>query len=111
MQTIQLVAHRLNNQLTLTGVVFCMYESGTRLAAEVSSDVEKFFVESRGQAVPWAGACAFQTKIRRNIRLAEAPSFGRSIFDYAPASHGAEDYRHLATELLAHQPATGKAAA
>jgi len=111
LQTIQLVSQRLNDQLSLTGVVFCMYESGTRLAAEVSSDVEKFFVESRGQAVPWSGACAFQTKVRRNIRLAEAPSFGRSIFDYAPVSHGAEDYRQLVTELLAYQPARGQSAA
>ncbi|HUS40731.1 MAG: ParA family protein [Pirellulales bacterium] len=111
LQTIHIVAGRLNDQLSLTGVVFCMYESGTRLAAEVSSDVGKFFEESRGQNVPWSNACAFQTKIRRNIRLAEAPSFGRSIFDYAPASHGAEDYRKLATELLAYQPARKRSAA
>jgi len=41
----------------------------------------------------------FEAKIRRNIRLAEAPSFGQSIFDYAPESNGAEDYAALATEV------------
>jgi chromosome partitioning protein len=41
----------------------------------------------------------FGSLIRRNIRLAEAPSFGQSIFDYAPQSHGAEDYRALAEEV------------
>jgi chromosome partitioning protein len=43
----------------------------------------------------------FQTRIRRNIRLAEAPSFGQSIFAYAPDSNGAEDYQQLAQEVLA----------
>ena len=43
----------------------------------------------------------FQTRIRRNIRLAEAPSFGQSIFPYAPDSHGADDYQQLALEVLA----------
>ena len=42
----------------------------------------------------------FTTRIRRNIRLAEAPSFGQSIFQYAPDSHGAEDYKKLAEEVI-----------
>ncbi|MEX0585624.1 MAG: ParA family protein, partial [Pirellulales bacterium] len=54
----------------------------------------------------WSDARTFQTRIRRNIRLAEAPSFGQSIFDYAPDSNGAEDYRQLAAEVIEqHQPA------
>ena len=48
-----------------------------------------------------ADARTFNTRIRRNIRLAEAPSFGQSIFQYAPDSNGAEDYRCLAAEILA----------
>ena len=44
----------------------------------------------------------FETRIRRNIRLAEAPSFGQSIFEYAPNSPGAEDYRALGGEVLAY---------
>ena len=45
----------------------------------------------------------FETRIRRNIRLAEAPSFGQSIFQYAPESNGAADYRALAQEVLAQE--------
>lgn len=100
LQTIDLVAKRLNSKLRLSGVVYCMYESGTRLAAEVTSDVDKFFAHARQPNTPWAEAQTFQTRIRRNIRLAEAPSFGQSIFGYAPGSNGAEDYQQLALELL-----------
>jgi chromosome partitioning protein len=107
LQTIDLVAQRLNPRLKLTGVAFCMFDSGTRLAAEVSRDVAQFFDQSRGQSVPWSAARVFAARIRRNIRLAEAPSFGRSIFNYAPESNGAIDYRQLAEELAACSPAAG----
>ncbi len=100
LETIELVAGRLNSRLKLSGVVLCMYDSSTRLAAEVSQDVEAFFDAEHGQSTPWADARSFSTRIRRNIRLAEAPSFGKSIFQYAPSSHGAEDYRRLAEEIL-----------
>ncbi len=100
LRTIEIVAKRLNPTLHLSGVVLCMYESGTRLAAEVTRDVDEFLdLQSKGNGV-WAGAKFFETRIRRNIRLAEAPSFGQSIFQYAPQSNGAEDYRHLANEVL-----------
>jgi len=101
LETIEVVAGRINSRLRLGGVVFCMYDSGTRLASEVSGDVEQFFANARGQSTPWSSAVAFQTRIRRNIRLAEAPSFGQSIFQYAPASNGAADYRSLAEEIAA----------
>jgi chromosome partitioning protein len=104
LETISLVARRVNPHLRLTGVVLCMYEA-TKLAAEVARDVNDFLEQARGQQSPWAGARAFTTRIRRNIRLAEAPSFGQSIFDYAPDSPGAEDYRQLAVEVLAQEPA------
>jgi len=100
LETINLIARRLNERLRVGGVVLCMYESGTRLAGEVAADVEEFFRRAETQPVPWAGATVFATRIRRNIRLAEAPSFGQSIFAYAPDSHGAEDYRRLAGEVL-----------
>jgi chromosome partitioning protein len=77
-----------------------MHDSSTRLAAEVSQDVEGFFRAARGRWAPWADVRTFQTRTRRNIRLAEAPSFGQSIFRYAPHSHGAEDHRRLAEEIL-----------
>ncbi len=101
LQTIDLVARRLNDRLRLAGVVLCLYESGTRLAAEVTADVEEFFLEERSSGTVWQEAHLFQSRIRRNIRLAEAPSFGQSIHQYAPQSAGAEDYRALAEEMIA----------
>ena len=98
--TIEIVADRWNNALRLNGVVLCMYDSATRLAAEVGDDVAAFFATRNKQHQAWAEARVLDTKIRRNIRLAEAPSYGQSIFDYAPHSHGAEDYEQLAHELL-----------
>lgn len=104
MQTIDVVARRLNPRLRLSGVVLCMFESGTRLATEVSHDVDVFFGQCRGGQTPWSAAQPFLTRVRRNVRLAEAPSFGQSIFQYAPTSHGAEDYRNLALEVLEQFP-------
>jgi len=103
LETIAAVAERVNNRLRVAGVVLCMYETTTRLAAEVSRDVERFFAAARDSGTPWAQTCVFQTRVRRNIRLAEAPSFGKSIFQYAPSSAGAEDYRRLALEICAQE--------
>jgi len=100
LQTIQLVSKRLNNRLKLSGIVLCMYDASTRLAAEVSADVNDFFRENLHGETPWANAQTFQTRIRRNVRLAEAPSFGQSILQYDPSSNGAQDYRQLAREIL-----------
>lgn len=100
LKTIEIVAKRLNPELHLSGVVLCMYESGTRLAAEVTRDVDEFLGMHSNNKGVWAGAKFYQTRIRRNIRLAEAPSFGQSIFQYAPTSNGAEDYRNLSREVL-----------
>jgi chromosome partitioning protein len=99
LETIELVAGRLNAGLRLAGVVLCMYDAGTRLAVEVGQDVEAFFQSSGERPACWAAAKVFQARIRRNIRLAEAPSFGKSIFQYAGNSNGADDYRQLAAEL------------
>lgn len=99
LETIELVSERVNPRLRLLGVVLCMHEAGTRLAAEIGRDVDAFFSDTEAAHPAWAGARLFATRIRRNIRLAEAPSFGQSIFDYAPGSHGAEDYASLAAEV------------
>jgi chromosome partitioning protein len=107
LKTINLVNERLNDRLQLAGVVLCLYESGTKLAAEVSSDVEQFFHEARKAARAWSAVRLFETRIRRNIRLAEAPSFGQSIFQYAATSPGAEDYRALGGEVLAYYAGRG----
>jgi chromosome partitioning protein len=90
----------------LSGVLLCMYDANTRLASEVSQDVAAFFEQSRAGHAVAATARLFQTRIRRNVRLAEAPSFGQTILQYAPTSHGAEDYRALAREVLAQPSVT-----
>jgi len=109
LETIDVVAHRLNSGLRLAGVVLCMYESGTRLAGEVADNVERFLSNLDGKCKPWSGARVMDTRVRKNIRLAEAPSFGQAIFDYAPTSHGAADYLSLAEEL--HKAGSAKAVA
>ena len=101
LQTIDLVSKRLNDRLRLAGVILCLYESGTRLAAEVSADVEDFFREAPSSNTVWRDVHLFESRIRRNIRLAEAPSFEQSIFQYAAQSAGADDYRALADEMVA----------
>jgi chromosome partitioning protein len=100
LETINIVAKRINRNLKVSGVILCMYETGTKLANEVVADMEHFFTEAHGHASPWAHTTIFTTRIRRNIKLAEAPSFGQEIFTYAPASNGAEDYAALAREVL-----------
>ena len=99
LETIELVAEHVNPRLRLLGVVLCMYEAGTRLAGEIGRDVEAFFAAGGDAHPAWNSGKVFRTRIRRNIRLAEAPSFGQSIFDYAADSNGAEDYAALAAEV------------
>jgi chromosome partitioning protein len=99
LETVSLVRGVLNASLHISGIAMCMFEKGTRLAQEVESDVRQF-VESAAPHDAWYGARIFSTVVRRNIKLAECPSFGQTIFEYAPSSHGAEDYRALAREVL-----------
>ena len=99
--TIDAVAGRLNPRLKLSGVVLCMYEAGTRLAGEVAGDAEGFFASQTGNRAAWSEARVMKTRIRRNIRLAEAPSHGQSIFEYDHRSNGAADYRELSREIVA----------
>ena len=100
LETTALVSKRINPQLRVSGVILCMCEANTKLAQEVERDLGKFLSNSRGNNVPWNEAAVYRTRIRRNIKLAEAPSFGKSIFGYAPSCHGAEDYLALALEVL-----------
>jgi chromosome partitioning protein len=100
LETTALVRKRINPQLRVTGVILCLYESNTRLAQEVQNDLSAYLERSQGSAVPWQGARVFGTRIRRNIKLAECPSFGKSIFAYAPNCNGAEDYLALARDVL-----------
>jgi chromosome partitioning protein len=100
LETVTVVRRSLNPRLRVSGVVLCMYERGTRLAQEVADDVAQFLRDA-GPAEPWYGARVLETRVRRNIKLAECPSFGQTVFDYAPDSHGAEDYLAVAGEILA----------
>lgn len=102
LETTALIKRRLNRNLAITGMLLCMYETGTRLAADVTDDLMRFLEESDPQA-PWAKSKVFNSRIRRNIRLAEAPSFAQSIFEYAPESSGAHDYGNLVLEVLADE--------
>ncbi len=104
LETTSLVAKWINPALKVTGIVLSMFEGITRLAQDVVQDLQEYLDKSRGTNAPWAKARIFGTRIRRNIKLAECPSFGRSIFTYAPRCHGAEDYAALAREVLGEVP-------
>ena len=99
LETTALVGRRINPGLRVTGVVICLYDGATRLAQEVVRDLHSFLDASRKANVPWANAKVFGSKVRRNVKLAECPSFGKTIFEYAPKSSGAEDYASLAREV------------
>src|SRR4051794_14984285 len=99
-ETTALVAKRINPSLKVTGIVLSLYEASTRLAQEVVQDLQDYLDKSRGSNAPWSKARIFGTRIRRNIKLAECPSFGQSIFAYSPNCNGAEDYAALAREVL-----------
>jgi chromosome partitioning protein len=99
LETTALVGRRINPGLRVSGVVVCLYDGATRLAQEVVRDLKAFLDASRSTNVPWAAARVFASKVRRNVKLAECPSFGKTIFEYAPKSSGAEDYAALAGEV------------
>lgn len=100
-ETIALVSQRINPALRVLGIVLCMYEAGTKLSAEVVADLQGFLESSRSGHAPWRDARIFESRIRRNVKLAECPSHGQSIFEYADKSNGALDYLALADEFLA----------
>lgn len=88
MYTIQLCQRKLNPSLEIEGVVFTMYDARTNLSQQVVDSVKQYLKEK-----------VYETVIPRNVRLAEAPSHGMSIFEYDPRSTGAEAYRELAKEV------------
>lgn len=98
-ETIGMVRQGINPHLTVAGVVLCMHEGNTLLANEVISELEGFFEAARGTDQPWADGRVFTPPVRRNIKLAEAPSFGQSVHAYAPDSNGAKDYLSLARSI------------
>ncbi|HSQ57481.1 MAG TPA: ParA family protein, partial [Gemmata sp.] len=106
LETVRLVNQRMNPQLKVTGIVLTMFDAQTKLSSEVVAELNNFIEQAHGKPLPWAGAKVFDTKIRRNIKLAESPSFGKSVFGYAPKSSGAADYIALAMEVLADSRTT-----
>jgi chromosome partitioning protein len=100
LETTALVAKRINPALRVSGIILTMYESAAKLAREVVQDLNDFFERARTTNCPWSKARLFSTRIRRNVKLAESPSFGHSIFGYAPHCNGAEDYAALAREVV-----------
>jgi chromosome partitioning protein len=104
LETTALVAKRVNPALKVTGIILSLFESNARHAREVINDLNSYLERSRKTTAPWAKARVFDTRVRRNIKLAECPSFGQSIFSYAPSCHGAEDYAALAREVLGEAP-------
>lgn len=99
LESVQLVQRRMNMRLKISGIVLTMYDSQTRLTSEVVAELQSFIDDAVGKNLPWSEARIFASRIRRNIKLAESPSFGQTILVYGPASNGAADYRALAREV------------
>jgi len=99
LQTVELVNKRINPNLKVKWVLLCMFDSRASLTGEVRADIDQFLNNARGSDCAWADAQILPVHIRRNIKLAEAPSYGKTIFEYEQNCHGAEDYKKAA-ELI-----------
>ena len=97
---VQLLRRRLNPSLAVTGILPCLYDNRLRLAREVLGEIRKYFPGE-----------VFRRPIAKNIKLAEAPSYGRTIFEYAPDSPGAHDYEAVGREVLAQEAVRSAASA
>jgi len=89
LEVIQLVQKRLNPALQIACVLPCMVDARTNLSTEVLREIDAHF-----------GPMLAKSRIRNNVKLAEAPSFGRTIFEHAPDSNGARDYESFGNEFL-----------
>ena len=89
MKSIRLVRKRLNPDLKVDGIVFTMYDARNNLSQQVVDSVKEALTEH-----------IYETIIPRNVRVAEAPSYGMPVTEYDPHSAGAENYRKLAAELI-----------
>jgi chromosome partitioning protein len=90
-ETLARLKRELNPNLAIEGLLLTMYDERTNLSPAVAKDLRDFY-----------GPQVLKTVIPRNVRLAEAPSFGKPIMLYDPRSKGAESYRELGKEILAH---------
>ena len=89
---VQLIRKRMNPDLAISGIIPCLYDSRLRLAREVLAEIRRYFPGE-----------VFKTAIRANVKLAEAPSFGQHVLEYAQSSNGSLDYRKLAQEVIAQE--------
>jgi chromosome partitioning protein len=92
MDTIERIRDSFGHPLKIEGILLTMFDDRTNLARQVAADLREFF-----------GDEVFKTVIPRNIRLAEAPSHGKSILAYDPGSRGSESYIQLAKEVLTNE--------
>jgi chromosome partitioning protein len=90
LDTLSLIQRELNPRLTVAGMILTMHDARTRLARDVEREVRQHFPE-----------LVFETVIPRNVRVGEAPSFGRPVTHHAPASTGSAAYLRLAKEVAA----------
>lgn len=97
LRAVDVIKHRLNPRLEITGIIPCMFDSRTNLSKEVVDRLTQHFKDK-----------LFKTIIRENTRLAECPSYEQPIMDYAPQSYGTEDYLQLAGEVLKQELKTKK---
>jgi len=92
LDVVGVLKRRLNPSLEVTGILPCLYDSRLKLAREVLAEIRGHF-----------GERVFRRAIAKNVKLAEAPSYGKTIFEYAPESPGAQDYALLALEVIAQE--------
>lgn len=92
-EIIGLIQRRLHPGLKLTGIIPCLYDNRLKLSREVLGEVRRYFP-----------GLVFGQSIATNVKLAEAPSFGKTIFEYAPGSPGARDYAALAAAVIEMEP-------
>ena len=96
--TLARIRRSLNPGLTIEGLLLTMYDERTNLSAAVAADLRDFY-----------GSQVFETVIPRNVRLAEAPSYGKPVILYDIRSRGAESYLQLAKEIMAHDKKSSRA--
>lgn len=97
MSTIELVRKSMNRNLEIQGVILSMFDGRTNLSIQVVEEVKRYFRQK-----------VYTTVIPRNVRLAEAPSYGLPIMEYDPKSNGARAYMEFAEEFLALEKAKEK---
>jgi chromosome partitioning protein len=96
LETIAIVNQRINSNLKVTGILLCMFDSRASLSTEVKTDIEQFLQNARSGNCAWSNAQIVPVFVRRNIKLAEAPSYGKTIFEYEQDCNGAQDYQQVA---------------